>query len=657
MKYFGILLQFTLLLYAGINNLYAQKAPKFGKIDLDNLHMNSCPIDSNAHAYYVFDYGDAAISNNKLFYQRHFCIKIIDSEGFSNGIISIPLFHAGGEEKVTKLKAVTYNLENGQLVESELNSKDKYLEKTSEYMNTLRFALPNIKAGSLIEVEYIIRSDYFSIPTWFFQHKIPTIYSDYIVTIPEFFYYAKSVSGYYPVKSEKTEKNDHINSYTFRSNVFHYSADSIPSFPQEQFLRTMDNYVTKISFELESIKFPMRQTIHYTSSWEKIDNDLLDDEYFGDELKSSGYIKDIAETIQKSNPADKFQLMNMAFQHIKKQISWNGFSTKYINTTLKEAYKKKSGNCADINLNLVRLLRELGFQSFPVILSTQKNGIINPSHPSQTAFNYVIAMAILDGTTYLMDATDPTAEINLLPIRCLNDKGRVIGDTPNKWINLMNYKSYVQITNYVVTLDSNSNFNVQAGINYKDYGAYVCQKEIKDFNNLSDYTKSLEDNSSHTNIDDFKILKVDSLSNKLNISYHLTIENQEDIHGDLFYFSPVIHPYFKENPFKSESREYPVEFNYPYRIMQVQNYKLPPDYEIIEMPKPAKIIMPDNSAQFVYQIKKMNTNLIVSSIITINKSIFLPDEYAQLRQFFQLFIGKQQELIVLKKNESHAHNE
>ena len=37
----------------------AQKEPKTGKVEIDNLKATKCPIDSNAHAYFIFDYGNA----------------------------------------------------------------------------------------------------------------------------------------------------------------------------------------------------------------------------------------------------------------------------------------------------------------------------------------------------------------------------------------------------------------------------------------------------------------------------------------------------------------------------------------------------------------------------------------------------------------------
>lgn len=46
----------------------------------------------------------------------------------------------------------------------------------------------------------------------------------------------------------------------------------------------------------------------------------------------------------------------------------------YISNSLRQAWDKKTGNAADINMMLVLLLRELELDSDPVILSTRNFG-------------------------------------------------------------------------------------------------------------------------------------------------------------------------------------------------------------------------------------------------------------------------------------------
>ena len=148
----------TLLLLIAIStHICAQKTQmKFGKINIENLEAKQCPIDSNAHAYFIFDYGNAyfeyaetRLSSSdfegsrkgfQLFFTRHFRIKILDNQGFSWGNVEIPLYHDGEEEEVKKIKAYTYNLVDGKIIESKLSRKDINKETTSMNWNVLNIS-------------------------------------------------------------------------------------------------------------------------------------------------------------------------------------------------------------------------------------------------------------------------------------------------------------------------------------------------------------------------------------------------------------------------------------------------------------------------------------------------------------------------------------
>ncbi len=651
---------------------------KFGKIDIENLKKNSCPIDSNAHAYYIFDIGESEFKYNtangdegfQIVFTRHFRIKILDNQGFSFGNIKIPLYQSNsGEENIGTLKAYTYNLGKGKVEKEKLDRKDVLYEQTSENWETQKFAMPNIKAGSIIEIEYTITSDFlFNLQEWYFQKSIPVIHSEYKVCIPEYFNYNQTETGYFPVNREVGSRP---NSVTFNSmirstnnrvtssksssstinyieNTYHFRADNITPFPKEKYLKTEDNYLSKITFELQSTRFPNSPLKYYTTSWEEIDKNLNDSEYFGKTLSRNNHLKDEIALLKSSGEIDE-ALLNSAFNHIKKKISWNGKRTKYVEFSLSKAYKNGEGNCADINLNLVALLQELGFNSYPIILSTQDNGIIHPAHPSLSSFNYVIALVELNGKNYLMDATSPISTINLIPTRCLNDKGRIIGDVAEKWINLMDYKSYTVKATYQITIDSTLILNGAIKKRLDDYGAYNYKVKLEETNDALAFISKDEGKNLGVEVTDIEVEGLENQGKSLNIKYKFTEGKMLNNAGGMIYFTPVLDPFFSENPFKLEKREFPVEFNHPYQFLNIYNYFLPENMEVTELPKPIAVTLPENNGMFYYNIQQIANILTITSTMRINKSLFLPNEYEYLKSFFQHIIDKQNELVVLKK--------
>ncbi len=667
----------TIVFFLGglVLNGNAQKKPsKFGKISTEHLEAAQCPIDSNAHAYYIFDYGYSSFQYSKaaksfeLIYSRHLRIKILDAQAFNWADISIPLYVGGvSEEKVGSIKATTYNLENGKVIKSKLSNKDIYLEESSDNWQMKKFAMPNVKEGSIIEVEYRVVSDYFfNLQEWRFQSTIPVLHSEYHVYIPEYYVYNQTQKGYFPFHTERrnssktisltsvqrTETSGKTNmtneNFQYVEQVFHYNAQNIPAFPEEEFLRTSDNYMTKIEFELNRIEYPSSPAKHFNTTWADVDKQLSDSERFGVAIKRDGHLKEEAERL-RNRSLENAELLSEALSLVQNKIAWDNTLTKYVERSLSKAYKEGKGNVAEVNLNLVALLRQLDFEAYPLVLSTQRNGIIHPSHPTISSFNYVIAMVRIGEKDYLLDATDPNTEVNLVPVRCLNDKGRVIGLPGTDWINLMDYKSYSYTSNYNLSFTEDLNLSGNHTLVLKDYAQYHRKKKIKEYNSLEEYQGYLEKKLDDLNISNLKAEGLDSTGNAITISYDL---NQEDFvdDADMFFFSPILKPLIESNPFKLEKREYPVEFDYPYIIQQNYSYQIPEGYSVAEIPKAMILRMPDKSAQYTYQVIENGGLLMVYTTFTIRKSNYLPEEYEGLKQFYEAVINKQNELIVLNKS-------
>lgn len=636
---------------------------KFGKINTDNLKSTLCPIDSNAHAYTIFDYGNSYFEYDQsggkgfqLYTKRHFRIKIVDKEGLEHGDVEIPLYQSSGgdgEERAIGIKAYTYNLENGKMVKSKLNKSDILKEETSKNWKSTKFAMPNVKEGSIIEVQYTIRSDFFfNLRGWYFQKDIPVLHSEYHVSIPEYFHYNQNQKGYFPIETKKEYGNGNIifnrtqERVDYRTESFHYVGKNIIPFSDFSYLKTAKNYLSKVEFELASTKFPYSTVTYYSTSWEKVEKQLMKSFDFGLALKKSGHLKNDVATLKAtgtSGPA----LMNTAFYLMKSKFKWNGETRVFLDESLAKAYKKGEGSSADINLNLVVLLRELGFKAFPVVLSTQKHGALPLSRPSLSKLNYVIAMVRLDGATYIMDATDAGSEINLLPIRCLNGQGRIIYEKGGDWVNLTSNQGFTLTSQYKLSLDQDLTLTGTAGLKFDNYAAYKIRKALKKYKDETKYDKALD--MENVSIDNISVKGLDNINKGVILNFELEKSDLTTQTNDIIFFSPVLHPYIDENPFKLEERHYPVEYNHTYKIQDLYTIKIPEGYEVSELPKPLVLTLPNKAGRYIYQLNKLGNSLHLSSKLTINKEMFLPQEYAYLKQFYQTIIDKQNELVVLKK--------
>nr|NQU89249.1 hypothetical protein [Bacteroidota bacterium] len=395
------------------------------------------------------------------------------------------------------------------------------------------------------------------------------------------------------------------------------------------------------------IKYPGQIEERYTESWDDINHKLLNSGNFGLQLKRERFLKNEVEQLKALN-MDTLALIEAAFTTIKNKITWNGQYRKYASDNLRDAYKSGAGNTADINLTLVVLLNELGLEAYPVLISTRKNGMIHPSHPSLSSFNYVIALARIGNDNYLMDATEPLSEINLLPTRCLNNQGWLVDENKSGWIDLQNGKLEKSAT-YNLTLDEDGKFKGAVDYTYTNYGAFEERLKASDNSDTESYLKEKFKDLRGLTITESSVTGIDTLYNDVKTHLDLEISGHLENAGDLYFFEPLFLDRVEENPFKIEDREYPVEFEYPVCEMQSVSITIPDDYIVEELPKPMIVNLDDKSARFIYNINQLGNKIVITSIFSINKVLFLPEQYPYLKQLLDMVVDKHKEQVVLKK--------
>ena len=142
------------------------KEVKFGKIDKNDLLVKSYPIDTNANAFVLYEKGEVSfVPNNNGFFAIQYNIfkriHILKKAGYGMANVEVPLYYSNGaDERCDNIKAVTYNLENNQVVESNLDNKSVFLEKIDFHNQLKKFTKPNVKEGSIIDYKYAVTSDF-----------------------------------------------------------------------------------------------------------------------------------------------------------------------------------------------------------------------------------------------------------------------------------------------------------------------------------------------------------------------------------------------------------------------------------------------------------------------------------------------------------------
>lgn len=120
-----------------------------------------------------------------------------------------------------------------------------------------------------------------------------------------------------------------------------------------------------------------------------------------------------------------------------------------------------------------------------------------------------------------------------------------------------------------------------------------------------------------------------------------------EVNNDLVYLKPLLTE--NNNPFKSPSRSYPVDFGYPNSEYSTVFIKIPDNYKVEELPEGLHLKLPLDYGYFLYQIDYKGKDLQLVIRYNIQKTVIPVQDYPALREFYDLIIAKTNEMIVLKK--------
>ncbi len=645
---------------------FSQKnTPKFGKISPADFAPTIYSIDSNASAVVLAEIGSTEMVGNSkggfsLVFKTFRRVHILNKNGYDAAEEEIRLYNTStSEEELNSLKASTYNLVNGKVVEAKLDKASIYKEKLSKNWSARKFTFPDLREGCIIEYEYKITSDFiFNLRGWYFQSDLPCLWSEYKVSIPEFYNYVHMTQGYHPYvvrESKQRHDNFQVTDYsgaqsTDRStfgafvNDYRYAMENIPALKEENFTSTLGNHIAKIEFQLSELRHPFTPR-NIMGTWQTVTGELLKDEDFGLALgKDNGWLNNTVEDAM-GNATDNLEKAKRIFKYVRDNFTAT-YSSYMLEKSLKSILKAKTGNVAEVNLLLVAMLRKAGFDARPVMLSTRSHGFVYSLYPLMDRFNYVISQVYIDGKTYHLDASKPLLGFGSLTSDCYNGHARVIDDqaTPLEF----NADSLLERkVSSVIIINTDKGY---AGSMQQTAGpneSYSLRSRIRE-QGPENYFQALSKSYSHElELSEAGIDSLRRFEDPVNIHYNFNMKLDNE---DILYINPMMTEGYKENPFKSATRLYPVEMPYTKDEVYLLRMEVPKGYEVDELPKQVIVkLNEDEDGIFEYRISNSNGVISMRSRLQLKRTVYAPDEYDMLRDFFNMVVKKHNEQIVFKK--------
>jgi hypothetical protein len=655
----------SLLIAIFANHSMAQEISpvKFGEINVKDFQLSAPAFDSNASAFIIADIGNTTVEGNRkgffrIVYTRFTRVKIVNKNGFRIADNSIWLRHYKDEnpEEVTELKGITYNLENGIVIQTLLDASSIFEEKYAKYRNIEKFTMPALKEGSIYDLTYTVKSRFFyDPPAWDFQSDFPCLWSEYQVSIPGSFHYMIKIKG-----------DDHFDIKTSKAvwlsyNVFpdagvmsgayenRWVKKNVPAILEQPYVSTTDNYKSSLFFELsyfqQDNESPKQDTMR---SWKDEAHQMLLNDDFGEELgKNNAWMDDALASITTgaSNNEDEVKRI---YHFVRDHFLCTDHNSIYRGNSLKDVYKKGAGNVAELNLLLVAMLQHRNIDANPAILSTRENGVSTPGLTLPYEYNYVICVVNLDGKMITLDVSQPMNGFGKLPGYCYNWTARIISDSRPDLISLSpDSVNESKMTSVMISNDEKGNLTGTLNTTYGDAGSFDIRQEVKKTSG-KEYFKKIKPLYANINLSNEQFDSLDQLDKPLGVSMDLDFKSVfKD--ADLVYFNPIIAPTYTSNPFTAATRLYPVEMPHKMDDMYVLTMEIPQGYKVDEIPKSARVNFNENDGFFEYLIQQNGNNIQMRVHLKFKKATFGIDDYATLRDFFAFVVKKESEQIVFKK--------
>jgi transglutaminase-like putative cysteine protease len=660
-------LLFCLLCFSVALNAQNFKYGKVSKEELAEKQNASYPeadatvLYRSVNITYSFREGEGFSTKTEV----HERVKIYNKNGEDWATRKFKTYNHGADRETFDIKGATFNLVNGSVEKEKLKNSAVFEERINKYRVNNKITMPDIAPGSVIEYVYTITSPFSQIDDIQLQYTIPIKAMEVVLKVPEYFVYNTYSNPQSPLSfnfdtdteegkilfrartgiGDANSKGREESTTTYKINVFELNEANIPPLAEEQYVDNLSNYVAKSIWELSMINNPGGVPKRYATTWEAVSKSLYESDDFVNEINKNDYYQpDLTNAIAGASTDE--EKMASILSLVKSKVKWNEYYGYFPDKGVKKAYKEGAGNVGDINLMLVSMLQSAGLDAYPVLVSTKENGI--PVYPTREGFNYIIAAATVNGTMYLLDGTAPFGNINMLPERAMNWQGRLIRpDGTSDWVGL--YPGYVskKLTYVQATIDGET-----ITANVRERKGEHFSREYRNsfaFTNSETQIKAIDIGDEAVAITEFETKDLKTTKPNMSISYSATSSSLvEEIAGDL-YISPMLFFAQTENPFKDDTRSYPIFFEYPKSQKYNISIKIPEGYKVKSIPEAIKASLANNTGGYSYLISEASGMVQLAVSLDLNTPIVLPQDYAYIKGMFTQITEKEKEKIVLTK--------
>ena len=556
-----------------------------------------------------------------------------------------------------------------------LNVKPTDLMRSKQGESEVRqvtFNLPSVEVGSILEYYYQIRYDEhsYSTPFWEIQGEYPVRKAKYFFApYPDILSNQAGIGGFL-LDSHGQSLSDLLElvhlpgGRTLTPNAskrFELDLSDIPPLPRERFMPPIESQRYEVRFYFAPGNSAGQYWATEAGYW------LKDLDHFA---QVSGAIKSAAASLvaPSDSEMDKAKKLYAAVQGLDN----TDFTRKKSEVELKQeglkaakraedTWTQKSGSGEDLALLYLALLRGAGLTAYPMKVVNREHEIFNPNYLAWYQLNDTVVILNTGGQDIVLDPAEKMCPFQMVSWTHSGAGGirqQAKGISP--WATpLLPYSTNAIIRRGELTLsaDGQATGKLKFGMIGQDalHWRQLALKEDEDTlkKDFDDWLKTQVPNGMEAHLTGFSNL--DNPNADLNAAATVTGVAGSSMGKRILlpgsFFTTAEDRAFIDQP----NRQQPVDMHYAMQVKDGVLYHFPAGYGLETTAPTATVPWPSFAS---YQIKSVTNwnDLTVMTTLARAFTFLQPDEYGQLRDFYQKVAAADQQQLVLHATETPKGN-
>lgn len=615
-------------------------------LDRRGLLMNVCSYEPEAEAMVLSDRGEVSVNNDySIRLDRQLTIKFFRDQKLDKRISDLIFYPCPALARYTRLSIATVDIDQAT--------------KVAVTREVPRPATPHleqspirIRKGMLLKVSYSINLPYDEkLPAWRFQATYPTDHSEFRMSMPDAVTMQTMLVGSYSPdvsNSREAARQTHLNGDMQPAKVreTEYQFNQVPSWRGEAFsslspadLEHLAMYITAVSTGGDVKKDLGNKQVN------KIIEELSARPDYLPRLSAELPIKADFDKRIRSLTNEQEKLARI-YDLVRRQLTWDGHDSLSARP-LAKVWLDKKGNSTEINLALVRLLIEYGYDAAPLLVSTPAHGRVDTMATSLADFDRTVAHVFIGDSAVVLDATARYHDYPMVSGPLLNSWGLLISMDPHRWVYIQDKKtSYRNNVILLGHLTGDSSYLTNVYVNSTGYAKaeHVTIYERDSLRGIRDY---FERGNKALRLKHFIVANewVDTLPLAQEFDIRIPPVKNDNLYGIIPTAFAVPDTLFTI----SGERRSPVNFGYRQQYDLVSEFSYPERYEIYLLPNNVQISAVNGNVHFEREFHNSSTNFSLKQSLVIDKTYFTVSEAAELSKFLRKIENLQKQQVVLKR--------